>query len=124
DLLAAASGNHPMAALEAVISVLEQAGFERQPGAAAGWIQVKLAELDFTIHPPPTLPAEESWRARQLLTLAIQRVQDWDAKNATEQRIATFSEACFEGLFVLDGYRVVDANPYLFTLLGYHPSEL
>ncbi len=124
DLLGAASGTEPMAALDAVVSILERAGFEYRPGAEPGWLGVSLAELDSTINPPTTLPAEDVVRAQQLLTLAILRVRDWDAKNATEQRIATFSEACFEGLFVLDDLRVVDANTYLYKLLGYHPSEL
>lgn len=122
ELLEAASDTDARTALTRLMSALEAAGFER--GKEDRVASAGLTDFDITLVPPPHLDAATARRAQCITRLALHRLRDCEARTATEQRIATFSEACFEGLFVLAEGRVADANPYLFTLLGYPPEEV
>lgn len=124
DLLNAASGENARGALDSVLEVLDRAGFELQADGQSPWLKIDVSGLNLIVTPPHQLPAALTLRVHQLVTLCLRRVRERDARTNLEQRMGAFSEACFEGLFVLDGPSLVDANKYLFTMLGYSPSEL
>lgn len=124
DLLNAASGENARSALEAVLDVLGRAGFELREGAHDAWLELDVTDRKVSVTPPHQLSPTFTHTVHQLVTLCLRRVRERDARTNLEQRMGAFSEACFEGLFVLDGNTLVDANKYLFSMLGYAPSEL
>lgn len=124
ELLEAASDKDAQTALTSLWAALDSAGFERSMNTNPSGADGGLTDLHFTLTPPAHMDAATVRRVRGITDLVLYRLRDWEARKATEQRIATFSEACFEGLFVLADGRVADANPYLYTLLGYPPEEL
>ncbi len=128
-LTAALADDEPERALERVMAELERWGIVRlEPGSpleGQTWLQVELGErrLAFAAHGQP--PEDE---VREILgtvlSCALRRAVEHDARKRMSERLEMLSAASFEGIFVHSDGVVIDANQRLAELSGYEHADL
>jgi PAS domain S-box-containing protein len=124
DLARALADPDPARALERALAVLEGVGVTTARGTAAPWLRVAAGGRALDLDASPAPDAETRAALEGLLSAALARAGAADELAGERERLATFSSASFEGLFIHSGGIIVEANERLGVMLGYPRAEL